>query len=298
MNNKNKKFSLTCLAVLTIAVSGNASAELYISPVVKTTAKIEKTNLQKASTSDVKSEVAKPSIAALPSSPAHTSPVGLVSIAQVNKGVVSTSDLPKKNTLPPVASLASSEKVTTTPASVAPMGFGKNIPLFVAVDKVVPNSKSWVVNYDKGLETKVVSWNGGDKWENVLKAISEQNNISIQVNHNEKAIGISKDEKLSTYMANRVPQIWELEVGKGLQENITAWANKAGWKVAWDEKLRIDYPVSFYAVFTGKFEGKDGAVEQLMLSIADKDKPLAAEFYEGNKVVVIKEAAFSQEVLY
>lgn len=183
-------------------------------------------------------------------------------------------------------------------SDMAVMRFGSNVPLFVAMEKVVPDIKDWAIHFDDGLENTVVNWEGGDTWEGVLKAISSQNNLAININYEEMAIGISKDPKLAIYLAKHVPEVWKVVRGDSYEDNLKTWAKKAGWSIAWDEKLRVDYIAEFPDVFTGKFEGKQGAVDQLMLSTIDKDVPLTARFFEGNKVVLIKEATYSQEVSF
>lgn len=185
-----------------------------------------------------------------------------------------------------------------TDADLAVMRFGKNVPLFVAFDKIIPNSKDWTVHFDADLESFPVDWEGGNDWEGVLKAISEQNDIDISVNYEEMAIGVARESGLAFHLAKKIPQVWRLETDKSVRGNLEEWAKKAGWNVAWDKKLRIDYPVIYKATFTGKFEGKGGVVDQLIISLKDEDVPLKATFYQGNSVVVITEAAFNQEVLF
>jgi hypothetical protein len=181
---------------------------------------------------------------------------------------------------------------------LAVMRFGKNVPLFVAFDKVIPESKDWTVHFDSGLENFPVDWEGGNDWEGVLKAISEQNDIDISVNYEEMAIGVARESDLAFHLAKKIPEVWRLKTDKSVRGNLESWAAKAGWKIAWDKKLRIDYPVIYSATFTGGFEGKGGVVDQLILSLANEDVPLKAAFYEGNSVVLITEAGFTQEVLF
>lgn len=181
---------------------------------------------------------------------------------------------------------------------LAVMRFGKNVPLFVAFDKIIPESNEWKINFDSGLENFPVDWEGGNDWEGVIKAISEQNDIDISVNYEEMAIGVARDSNLAFHLAKKIPQVWRLGTDESIRGNLVSWAKKAGWKVAWDKKLRIDYPVIYSATFTGKFEGKGGVVDQLILSLSNEDVPLKATFYQGNSVVLITEAGYSQEVLF
>lgn len=185
-----------------------------------------------------------------------------------------------------------------TDVDLAVMRFGKNVPLFVAFDKIIPNAKDWTVHFDTDLESFPVDWEGGNDWEGVLKAISEQNDIDISVNYEEMAIGVARESGLAFHLAKKIPQVWRLETNKSVRGNMEEWAKKAGWKIAWDKRLRIDYPVVFAATYTGKFEGKGGVVDQLIMSLKDEDVPLKATFYQGNSVVLITEAGYSQEVVF
>ncbi len=185
------------------------------------------------------------------------------------------------------------ERLTTV------LRYGQNVPLFVAVEKIVPNASDWYINIDEGLPNSTVNWEGGDTWEEVLQVLADQNNISISVNREERAIGISKNSKLAVYLAMRVPQVWRLSTDKTLRENLDLWAKRAGWRLEWDEKrLDIDFPVNHSAVLVGDFIGEDGVISRLLASLKGSERPLRAEFYTANNVLLITEAGFQQEVRY
>lgn len=175
------------------------------------------------------------------------------------------------------------------------MRYGKNVPLFVALEHVIPDSSAWKVNIDRGLENRVVSWEGGDTYEEVLTAIGDQNGLAIVMNMQEKTIGVSEEEKLSLHLAKKEQEVWRLESGKTLKENLEQWSKDAGWQLAWDERLRIDYPILHSAVLTGPFAGENGVVDRLLAAFKDQPKPLTATFYTGNRVIRITEAGYRQE---
>jgi hypothetical protein len=212
---------------------------------------------------------------------------------------------PKDLSAPPQAAISGASTVhgdfvmKDKPESLSTvMRFGQNVPLFVAIEKVVPQSADWKINVDSGLENSIVNWEGGESWEDVISIIAKQNNLSIIINVDEKAIGISKDNRLATSLAMKSPQVWRLETNKTLRQNLEAWATKAGWKLEWDSRLNIDYPITNGAVLTGNFVGKDGVVDQVLYSLKKKQKPLRAEFHTLNNVLLITEAGFKQEVPY
>ncbi len=179
--------------------------------------------------------------------------------------------------------------------SQAAMRYGKNVPLFVALEHVIPDSASWKVNIDRGLENRVVSWDGGDTYEEVLAAIGDQNGLSIVMNSVEKTIGVSEEEKLSLHLAKKEQEVWHLEAGKTLKDNLEQWAQDAGWQLSWDERLRIDYPILHSAVLTGPFAGESGVVDRLLAAFKDQPRPLTATFHTGNRVLRITEAGYRQE---
>lgn len=257
MNNKKSKVSLFSVIALSVLASASVNAELYVSPIVKKSVKINKKEVVSVGNHN--------------------------QIKSIQGNSTQHGDFLIKE---------------RSDVDLAVMRFGKNVPLFVAFDKIIPDSKSWTIHFDSGLESFPVDWEGGNDWEGVLKAISEQNDVDISVNYEEMAIGVARESGLAFHLAKKIPQVWRLETDKSIRGNLEVWAQKAGWKVAWDKKLRIDYPVVFNATFTGKFEGKGGVVDQLIISLKDEDVPLKANFYQGNSVVVITEAGYTQEVLF
>lgn len=178
------------------------------------------------------------------------------------------------------------------------MRFGRNVPLFVALEKIIPGSKDWYIHVDEGLENSIVDWEGGESWEDVLRVISDQNDLHIRVNKEERSVGVSKNAKLAEHLAHPIPQVWKLDSSLTLRENLAKWSERAGWSLEWDESLTYDYPIRHGAVLTGNFVGVGGVVDQVMFSLKDSKKPLTAEFYETNNVVLVKEAGYKQEVMY
>lgn len=177
------------------------------------------------------------------------------------------------------------------------MKFGKNVPIFVALEKIVPSSNEWFIHIDDGLENKTVSWKGGNSWEDVLSTIAEQNNLYIKINNAERAIGISTNSDVAYQLAKKIPTVWRLSEKLSLRENISHWCKKAGWNLEWDPILNVDYPVVHGAVLTGKFVGQGGVIDQLLFSLKDNTKPLRAEFHTLNKVLLVTNAGYRQEVM-
>jgi hypothetical protein len=183
-------------------------------------------------------------------------------------------------------------------APVILMNQGKDIPLFVAVEGIVPDISSWMVHYDEGMHNLDMTWSGGDTWEGVLHTLGLQNKIFVEINHAERVIGLGNSANIAKHLAKKVPTVWRVDTSKSLRENLTEWSEKAGWELAWDSSLMIDYPVNHNAVFTGDLVGKDGAVDSILSSYKNADIPLKVKFYKKNKVVLVTRGGFEQELSY
>jgi hypothetical protein len=178
------------------------------------------------------------------------------------------------------------------------MNQGKDIPLFVAVESIVPDIASWMVHYDEGMHNRDMTWNGGDTWEGVLNTLGLQNQIFVEINHAERVIGLGNSANIAKHLAKKVPTVWRVDTSKSLRENLTEWSEKAGWELAWDSNLMIDYPVEHSAIFTGDLVGKDGAIDSILSSYKDADVPLKVKFYKKNKVALVTRGGFEQELSY
>ncbi|WP_137297146.1 TcpQ domain-containing protein [Psychromonas sp. SP041] len=257
---KNKLTGRTVGALIVCGLSQQASAQLYVSPVVRQTVKIDSFDKKES-----------PEMVA------------------VKEEVTSVSGQSTVH-----GSFLMREEVEAPNAST--MRFGKNVPLFIALEKVVPNSKDWFIHIDDGLDNMAVSWKGGQTWEDVVYAIGAQNNLNIKINNDEHAIGVSKNAELAVLLAKEVPEVWEIKSSLTLRENLAEWAKKAGWSLVWDESLKVDFPVVKGAVLTGKFIGEGGVVDTLLYSMRKNKVPLTAKFHKMNKVLLITEAGYRQEV--
>lgn len=260
MNNNKNKAVKAILGVLAVGgVSQQVMAELYVSPVVQGTVRFDSQR-----------------------GPAK----GQIEIEEASRSISGESTVHGEF-------LMREQEEVAAPT----MRFGKNVPLFVALTKIVPNASDWVINIDSGLENKAVNWKGGATWRDVLMVISKQNNLTIRVNEEEHAIGVSENPQLAMHMAKKVPEVWPISERLSLKQNLEVWAKQAGWSLEWDPKLNIDYPISHGAVLTGKFLGEGGVVDRLLYSMRDTSRPLRAKFHTQNKVLYITEAGYRQEVI-
>lgn len=172
--------------------------------------------------------------------------------------------------------------------------YGTNVPLFVALEHIVPESEAWTVHLDQGMENQVVNWEGGTTWQGVLTAIADQNHLSLVMNHKDRVVGVARSEDLAIHLAKTIPEVWRLTPGKTLKENLEVWAEQANWSLSWSDELTIDYPITQSATLTGSFTGTGGVVDRLISAFKNEPIPLTAVFYTQNNVVRVREAGFAQ----
>ncbi len=178
---------------------------------------------------------------------------------------------------------------------------GTDLPLHMVMENIVPMSDGWKVNYGPNLQSKYVSWNGGDTWEGVITVLSDQNGLHSEINHSEKVVGIAKSSRIALHLAKKVPTVWRLEK-TSLRQNLLAWTKQAGWGLEWDDTGgAIDFELNHEAVFTGELVGKGGVIDQLLKSLESSNKldtPLSAKFYKKNNVVEVKRGGYKQDVSF
>lgn len=75
--------------------------------------------------------------------------------------------------------------------------------------------------------------------------------------------------------------------GTMLSENLKMWGEYTGWDVKW--RSGVDYKVTNEVSFNGNLKR---VIENSLKLYSEGEQPLKAEFYDGNKVVEIKEFIF------
>jgi hypothetical protein len=178
--------------------------------------------------------------------------------------------------------------------SIGEMSYGKNVPLFAALENLVPNSKTWSIVFEPGTENTPVSWKDAANWHDALDQISKNNRLVIAVNDQGKRISVSRTAVMAQKLAQPGAQVWTLKAGKSLRENLNDWAKASGWQIDWSN-TEVDYPIDHSATLVGPFEGKGGVIDRILSATSDRQTPLSGRFYKGNNVVVITEAGYSPE---
>lgn len=173
--------------------------------------------------------------------------------------------------------------------------FGKNVPLFVALENLVPQSKSWNIVFEPGTENTPVSWSAAHTWKEAVVQISKGSRLIIAINEGAKRISVARTADMAKQLAQPGQGVWQLKTSLSLRGNIEEWAKKSGWKLDWGS-TQIDYPVDHATTLVGNFSGRGGVVDRVLSATSGREVPLTAKFYKGNNVVLIQEAGYKPEV--
>lgn len=255
------KLSIIAATLAALVCAQQASAELYISPVLRSAVQPSVTV-----PAPIK-QLPKIAPAVIPPTPIAPAPVVKVTIPATIKA--------------PVTSLEGSL-------------YGKSVPLSVALENLVPDRSSWTVIYEPGTEVRQVSWKGAHDWRDAIKQIGRNHNMTIAVNEKDKRIAISFSSAMANQLVKPGTNVWQLKSGISLRDNLIAWGKQAGWQIDWSSTM-VDYPIDHPATMVGQFSGKGGVVDRLLNATSNRETPLIGHFYSGNHVVVIGEAGYKAE---
>lgn len=271
-----RRISLLAAIIGGLTLSQVAMAELYISPVLRDT--ISYTN---------DSNQAKKPVARTSNTKSVTSARKLVNTAVKDSG---------ESTIKGKSTVHGGFEIKKTAPKKKAEGtlFGKNVPLFVALENLVPNSKSWTIVFQPGTENIPVSWKGANNWRDAVTQISKGSGLIIAINQGSKRISVARNAQMARQLAQPGQGVWPLKSEESLRSNLETWAKKAGWKLDWGS-VQIDYPVDHAATLIGSFEGRGGVVDRVLSATTGREVPLTAKFYKGNKVVLIMEAGYKPE---
>lgn len=178
------KFKTLAVALAGVAFFQQVHAELYISPVLRDT------------------------VEAQPSAPASIASPSAVSTVQPGQKV---NVRPWVNPNNPATAM--SEQVGSIPSAApasAPINtlFGRDVPLKAALEILVPNSRTWSIVYEPGIENKKVSWRDVPTWKDALGQISRENSIIIGLNENAKRIAVTYTADLAQKLAQPGNNVW------------------------------------------------------------------------------------------
>lgn len=188
-------------------------------------------------------------------------------------------------------------------------GFGRRIPLSIALKQIVP--PLYVYKFSQGVTPKQkVSWEGGDTWVNVLNNMLDQADLSGSLRGNVITISKGAGDTIAlptsakptlmptsqaSLMGGSIPshtvdlttrKTWNAARGVSLREAIQSWGRQAGVQVEWQSDM--NYPVASGFNFEGTF---DQAVDSILSLYADDAHPPKGKLYpnkpNGPSVLVV-----------
>jgi type IV pili sensor histidine kinase/response regulator len=313
-NFKNSVFSLTCL--LTLAYPSVSKAGFEWTPPVRIAPAVEQ------------APQVNPEPPAGPLTPELSSehdsnlpvPVGNVEQAPIQEPIAeapAVSEAPVEETKTPAE--------VKTEVSAAPVieGFGKDIPLAIALRDIVPPNYAYVFSPRDIAGTKI-SWRGGKPWLEVLQNALSQQNLDATINGNnitifskqaelvpvqtptatvavsdplplvepvsqppvdETAIKEEKEQSIPVVDLKRHNK-WTARPGTTLRQTLESWSKSSGTEVNWSTPY--DYPINNAFYFEGNFSE---AVESLLSSYGGESPAPKGRLYpnlpDGPSVLMI-----------
>ncbi len=192
-------------------------------------------------------------------------------------------------TMPPLS------PVSTAADAPVVEGFGKDIPLAVALRQIVP--PAYNISISPGLDQgKPVSWNGGRAWPDVVSSMLATRKLHATLNGKTVTVaqGAGADLRIPANIASDLPVIvddaniasnnapnidsspavspsgrpvlnlgeqkhWAAKPGQGLRETLLSWSKLANVELAWQDVN--DAPIGSAFAYDGTF---DQAVDSLL----------------------------------
>jgi hypothetical protein len=175
----------------------------------------------------------------------------------------------------------------TARAASAP-GWGRQIPLSIAVAQIVPSD--WSVVYvgagdaQASVQGSLVTWQGGSDWTAVLDNALRTPAASqpyVTLDWPEKKVWIGQPGSAAPVPPAPV-KVWTLLPTLSLRENIEAWSKKAGWTVVWEA---VDYAVVAKVEFRGEFDSPEGPLAELIRAYEKSDQPIQVRLKTLDRVL-------------
>lgn len=151
--------------------------------------------------------------------------------------------------------------------------------------KLVPDG--WdVISPNDLLNLKTTAVKGSD-WQLIVDSLAVIHPyLNFTKDFYKKKLIITADSE-ALELAKSSSRIWQVKVGSTLRSVISEWADDAGFDVLW-KAGDINFEIEANGRFLGRFEGKDGVLNQLLKGTKHSRNPLVPDFKYGNNVVIIK----------
>lgn len=153
------------------------------------------------------------------------------------------------------------------------------------IRSIIPTN--WTYFPPAGTSSKQISLVQGRDWKSIINTIGVQHPyLQIVFDIPKKHLVITSKHGSSSKTPDPV-RTWEITRSKSLRTTIEDFAKQVNWQVIWDTQ-NVDYPILANAVLTGDFAGKNGVLNQLMISTQQRDFPLMAKWQGHNVVRIIR----------
>lgn len=188
---------------------------------------------------------------------------------------------------------------------------GTDVLLSDALSRILPSGFTLVDNQVP--MRKLASWTGARSWLDILADLGRAANFVAHVDWDRRQVSLApapaspavkevREIREVQLVGARLPVVptkpaapaaplpppvssWTLDPSLTLQENVRAWAQKAGWTVVWDA---VDYPVFAKTSFQGDFSASTGPLAQVFAGYADSDQPLLVRLTSRDRVVYVR----------
>lgn len=259
----------------------------------------------------VENKVSPATPPAVLNSDVSTVPTEPISKADANSAVIA-----------PEVSVVSKLADSPLPSDKIVEGFGKDIPLAIALRDIVPANYAYVFS-PKDIAGFKISWRGGKPWKDVLQLALTPYNLFATANGNQLVITgqippiesaqmtapaappvplIETPSSTEIQTTNPAPQItlpatlpvvdlkmnkrWEARPGTTLRDTLESWAKSAKAELNWSTPY--DYPINNAFYFDGSFTD---AVESLLSSYGGETPSPKGRLYpnlpDGPSVLMI-----------
>ncbi|MEI8659197.1 TcpQ domain-containing protein [Vibrio sp. Hal054] len=183
--------------------------------------------------------------------------------------------------------IAISEQQTVTSDKAAP-----KVNLNAFISSVIPSDWKYEPEASSVILKQQISLVTGRDWKEIIKRIAvEHPYLEFKVDTTKKVVSVKTMNSEHTAQLTKEPiRAWNITKNLSLKQTILKFGEEANWQVIWDTN-EVDYPIVANATITASFSGRDGIVNKLMKSTAQKDFPLIATWNTQNNAVVITRRA-------
>lgn len=183
-----------------------------------------------------------------------------------------------------------------------------HLPVDLALKKLIPATYRSSITIPGAAGSRDVSWAASKTWVDAIRqAGGGIEELAISIDHESKEVVVRERAKLALATGDAgckplnnaataiavpppVPNVWKLEAGRPIHQQLIDWGARAGWIVEWhvtkDGHAKKSWIVPSTAVFNGTF---DQAISRVVDDLYNQGKPIYLKLWEGNHLAEILE---------